>query len=108
MLRILNQAALVEKLRPELKRRLSAVRIDRLPGTILLRTDLGETAISSTSPDSVALELAQDKLMQIIAGYRSVHDCCTEPGVKMAQGSEPLWNVLFPKGHPYMWVADHF
>jgi predicted acetyltransferase len=108
MLRILNQAALVDKLRPELERRLSAVRIDRLPGTILLRTDLSETAISYTSPDSVALELAQDKLMQLIAGYRSVHDSCSEPGVKMMPGSEPLWNVLFPKGHPYMWVADHF
>ncbi|HEY3341782.1 MAG TPA: GNAT family N-acetyltransferase [Anaerolineae bacterium] len=108
MLRIMNQATLFDKLRPELERRLSAVRMDHLPGTIFVRTELGETTICASAPERAALELPQDKLMQLIAGYRSAHDCCTEQGIKMTPGSEPLWNALFPKGHPYMWVADHF
>ena len=108
MLRIMNQATLFEKLRPELERRLAAVQLDALPGTILLRTELGETALRTVSPDCAALDLPQDKLIQLVTGYRGVHDVCSEPGVKMTPGSEPLWNVLFPKGHPYVWMADHF
>jgi hypothetical protein len=108
MLRIMNQATLFDKLRPELERRLSAVRMDHLPGTIFVRTELGETTICASAPERAALELPQDKLMQLITGYRSAHDSCTEPGIKVTPGSEPVWNALFPKGHPYMWVADHF
>lgn len=108
MLRIMNQATLFDKLRPELERRLAAVRLDALPGMILLRTELGETVLKATSPDCVWLELPQDKLIQLVTGYRSVHDVCSEPGVKMTSSSELLWNVLFPKGHPYVWMADHF
>ncbi len=108
MLRIMNQVSLFEKLRPELERRLAAVRLDALPGTILLRTELGETVLRAASPDCAVLDLPQDKLIQLVTGYRSVHDVCSEPGVKMTPGSEPLWNALFPKGHPYVWMADHF
>jgi predicted acetyltransferase len=108
MLRIMNQATLFEKLRLELERRLAAARLDALPGTILLRTELGEATVRATSPDCAMLDLPQDKLIQLISGYRSAHDVLSEPDVKMTPGSEPLWSVLFPKGQPYVWLADHF
>ena len=108
MLRIMNQASLLDKLRPELERRLAGVHMGALPGTILLRTELGEATVRATSPDCAVLDLPQDKLIQLVSGYRSVHDLLSEPDVKMTPGSEALWSVIFPKGHPYVWLADHF
>jgi hypothetical protein len=108
MLRVVNQSALLEKLHPEFERRLSAGRLDRIPVAVVIRTELGETALSFGSLDCISLELPQDKLAQLLAGYRSVHNVLSEPGVRATAGSEPVLSALFPPGHPYVWLADQF
>ena len=108
MLRIMNQETLFARLRPELERRLSAARLDSAPGMVILRTDLGETALDFGGTDCLVLELPQDKLIQLITGYRSAHDLRNQSGVSITPGGESLLNVLFPKGYSYVWLADHF
>jgi predicted acetyltransferase len=108
MLRIVNQATLFEKLRLELNCRLAAVWPESVPQALHVRTELGEAVLNPGPSGAIWLELPQEKLIQLITGYRSMRDMGTEPSVHMLPGSEPFWTVLFPKGHPYVWLSDHF
>jgi predicted acetyltransferase len=116
MMRILNQAALFEKLTPELQRCV-ALAPGNPQGVLAIHTNLGATTISihdgmvkltpSVHADSV-VEMPQEKLAQLVAGYRSVSDVLSD-GEVCSQGEvAPLLSALFPQGQPYMWAADHF
>jgi len=63
----------------------------------------------------VRLSLSQDKLMQLAMGYRSARDLLSAEDVRVSgavsSGKEtllPVLEVLFPKGLPFVWTADHF
>lgn len=116
MMRILNQAALLEKLVPELQRRVTLVP-GSLQGALAIQTNLGATTISihdgmvklapGVQANSV-VEMPQEKLAQLVVGYRSVSDVLSD-GEVCSQGEvAPLLSALFPQGQPYMWAADHF
>ncbi len=114
MLRILNQQALFGKLAPELARRLSGITgVD----TIAFETDLGKTTLSpddaglKITPDTTAeawLALSQDKLIQLIMGYRSINDVLNSPDVTLTGNALPVLAALFPKNVAFVWSADHF
>ncbi|MBN2004483.1 MAG: GNAT family N-acetyltransferase [Anaerolineae bacterium] len=116
MMRILNQKPLFGKLIPELEQRLAASSLAGYSGAFDFRTDLGVTSLTfengaltvGETATSKFLALSQDKLMQLIVGYRSVRDVCNDAGVQMAGAIEPLLQVLFPKTFAYPWLADHF
>ena len=116
MTRVLNQRPLFEKFAPELERRLALSTLSSFEGTLALRTDLGTTSLAfsggklAVGSDDAAMcfELSQDKLMQLILGYRSVRDVANEPDVKVLGDAVALLDVLFPRGFPYVWHADHF
>jgi hypothetical protein len=86
-------------------------------GTLTFQTDLGTVAlvinrgkISATDKahEGLRLELSQDKLTQLAIGYRSARDVLNDPQVTAHGDVLPLLDILFPKGTPYIWVADHF
>lgn len=116
MMRILNQKPLFKKLAPELERRLAASPLAGYSGVLDFRTDLGVTSLTfangaltvGETPSDKFLALSQDKLMQLIVGYRSVRDVCDDAGVQRVGEIEPLLHVLFPKTYAYPWLADHF
>ncbi len=121
MMRILNQATLFEKIASVLTDRLAARPAAWLPDALSLDTDLGVTTLEfgggkvSVGEEwgSVArVSLSQDKLMQLLMGYRSARDLLNAPGVVLAGAvrSEvlPLLDVLFPKGVPFVWTPDYF
>lgn len=116
MLRILNQQPLFEKIAPELERRLAISPMAGYTGTLVLCTDLGTTALAfedgklavGTLDAATRLELSQDRLVQLVMGYRSVRDVLNDPDVQMESDAIPLLNALFPRSHPYVWVADQF
>lgn len=117
MLRLLNQQPFFEKIAPELERRLALSRSAGYTGTLTFQTDLGTLALvinrgsitlAGKSNEGLRLELSQDKLTQLVIGYRSARDVLNDPQVKAHGDVLPLLNVLFPKGTPYVWVADHF
>ncbi|MCJ7548342.1 MAG: GNAT family N-acetyltransferase [Anaerolineae bacterium] len=114
MLRIMNQRPFFEKLAPELARRLSGFE-GAVP--IALQTDLGAITLTPESgnvalQDGVAAEaqlaLSQDKLMQLILGYRSVRDMLNTPDVTITGDAVPMLQALFPRDTAFMWKPDHF
>jgi len=117
MLRLLNQQPFFEKIVPELERRLALSRSAGYTGTLTFETDLGtlalvinrgSIALAGKAGDGPRLALSQDRLTQLVIGYRSARDLLNDPQVKAHGDVLPLLNVLFPKGTPYVWVADHF
>jgi predicted acetyltransferase len=116
MMRVLNQQPLFEKLLPELALRTGGADLDN-GVTLALRTDLGTTTLivnedgvtmgEDEVPD-VTLALTQDKLMQLIVGYRSLRDVLNSAGVTLNGEEMDMLNALFPKDVPYIWHADHF
>ena len=117
MLRLLNQQPFFEKIAPELERRLALSRFAESTGALTFQTDLGtlalvmnqgKIAVTDNAHEGLRLELSQDKLTQLAIGYRSARDVLNDPQVKAHGDVLPLLDTLFPKGTPYIWVADHF
>jgi predicted acetyltransferase len=129
MMRILDQAALFDKLQPELQRRYSRVAPLSEPRAAILATDLASTRIDiaggqvscrTVPPSPVVpppsraaalptIRLTQDRLMQLVMGYRSARDLLSERAYVYASGDAlPLLEALFPKSPAYLWLADQF
>jgi predicted acetyltransferase len=117
MLRLLNQQPFFEKITPELERRLALSRSAGYTGALTFQTDLGTLALiinrgsiamAGKADKGLRLDLSQDKLTQLVIGYRSARDVLNDPQVTAHGDVLPLLNILFPKGQPYIWVADHF
>jgi len=68
----------------------------------------GSITLAGKAHEGLRLELSQDKLTQLVIGYRSARDVLNDPQVTAHGDVLPLLNILFPKGTPYIWVADHF
>jgi len=116
MMRIINQDSLFGKLQGELKKKVHQADIDN-PISLQIKTDIGDTTIpllgnqSMHSPEQerkYSLELSQDKLAQLVVGYRNMRDSLNDSDVKVSGDIEPLANLLFSGTFPYMWLADHF
>jgi predicted acetyltransferase len=129
MLRILNQAGLFDKLQPELQHRYSLVAPLTEPRSVILATDLAATRIDiedgrvicrTVAPSPVVppanraaavptVRLSQDRLMQLVMGYRSARDLLSERSYVYTAGDpQPLLEALFPKSVAYLWLADQF
>jgi hypothetical protein len=116
MMRVLNQQPLFEKIASELEQRLAITPLAGYTGVFDLRTDLGTTTLAfdagkltvNVAQASTFIKLPQDKLMQLVVGYRSVRDLINAPDVQVEGEILPLLNALFPKTYAYPWVADHF
>jgi len=117
MMRIINQAALFEKIAPELSDRVADSRLAGRSAGLGLRTDLGEMRLEiangrvipragETAEDRI--ELPQSRLAQLVMGYRSPRDLLTESGVSFFGEALALAEVLFPVQNAYVWAADHF
>jgi len=120
-MRILNQQPLFEKLLPVLSGRLARRSDIHPPESLSLMTGLGVTTLGFEGAkvilrDRVAapvtLSLPQDRLVQLVMGYRSARDILnSNDGVLAgiaASDLVPLLDVLFPKGTPFMWTSDYF
>jgi len=117
MMRIINQQPLFHTITPELERRIAFSPLRGYTGTLTLETDLGVThlvinrghvRIGDGESSTVVLALPQQKLMQLLVGYRSVRDVINDNEVQTSGDVIPLLQALFPKGIPYMYTADHF
>jgi predicted acetyltransferase len=114
--RIINQGSLLNRIGPELQRRARRCGA-ALPEAVEIRTDLGKARlpiygdtreVPSARQAQTWVELSQDRLMQLITGARSARDVLNDPQVHASDGAESTLKVLFPKNHPYTWLADRF
>jgi len=108
---------LLEKLAPELSRRLQAARC-RWEGAIELGTEFGAVTLvlkagalevsRSPSPRPARVYIPQSSLAQLVMGYRSAAEIASAPQTHMPRAILSVVDALFPKGEPYMWWADRF
>ena len=114
MARIMNQGRLFENLIPELRRR-TVGQAPLIP--FALTTELGSITLIPKDGDLHVEEgivvgtqvlLPQDKLMQLILGYRSVRDVGNAPDVTIPDPARPTLTALFPRGTAFMWRPDYF
>lgn len=118
MAAIINQRSLFERMLPELTARLQSSALAAWSGKFAVITDLETTIFSvrggcvKLSPRSKKLtgrlELPQERLVQLVMGYRTVSSVASDPGVRLRGNVEPILSVLFAKGFPYIWPADRF
>lgn len=124
MLRIFNQKPLFKKLRTMLADRWTRTHQAEDSITLTIQTDLDATTLAFSAagckivadPASAAsrgssparLDLSQDKLVQLVMGYRSVSDVVNSADVTLAGAALPLLKALFPKQVAFMWKPDYF
>ena len=115
---IINQETLFEKLLSELTARLESGGFSDWSGKFAIITDLASTVFSvkrgqvTLSPRSRKLDgrlrLPQERLMQLVMGYRSLPAVLRDKGVRLTGNISSALETLFPKGFPYTWPPDHF
>ena len=117
MMRIINQQALFKSIVPALEQRIANSSLRGYSGLLTIKTDLGMTHlniidgkihISDNDSDRLLFNCQQDKLMQLLVGYRTVRDVINDDKVYIKGDGMALLNVLFPNGIPFMYMADHF
>jgi predicted acetyltransferase len=112
MMRILNQQGLFEKLGPALEGRLQDSALAGRRVRLRLETDLGVTRLllnpDGKSESRVALKAPQDRLMQLVVGYRPLADLLTEDGVEAGGPAIEVTEALFGGQSPYVLASDRF
>lgn len=116
MMRILNLRSLFDRIRPELERRMGASTLRAGAGALALKTDIGTVTLAfdngklrlGDSSADLALQISQDRLVQLLVGHRSGRDVLNDPAVQATGDVLPWLDALLPAGHPYTWKADQF
>lgn len=112
MMRVLNQQGLFEKLGPALEGRLQDSALAGRRVRLRLETDLGVTRLllnpDGESESRVALKAPQDKLMQLVVGYRPLADLLNEDGVEARGPAVEVMEALFGGQSPYVLATDRF
>ena len=115
MAMIVNVESFVRKLAPAFERRLAESRFRDTHVQFSLRCDDAELMVdlNPSGPNERKLELALSRsaLLRLAFGYLSVETVlATESIASRSLGDDGLrvLEVLFPKGHPFMWEPDRF
>jgi len=108
MARIIDQPGLLQTLTPLFAKRLAASPVSDWCGTLVFETQLGTDAVSLGGTQTHVVRLAQEQLIQLILGYRSVADLAFEGQVECAPELMPILDAVMPRGLPYMWHPDRF
>ncbi len=112
MMRILNQGPLFEKLQPGMEMRLQRSGLAGRRVRLRLETDLGTTRLllnaDGEGESRVTLKLRQDRLMQLVVGYRPAADVLGEEGVESRGPAQEVLDALFGGQTPYVLKPDEF
>ena len=112
MMRILNQGPLFEKLQPGMERRLQRSGLAGRRVRLKLETDLGTTRAllnaDGEGESRVTLKMRQDRLMQLVVGYRPASDVLGEDGVESRGPAQEVLEALFGGQTPYVLKPDEF
>ena len=113
MMRIINQSRTLKGIASELENRLQGTtQLSQWSGKILISSDLGQDCLeidrgrvahTNNRGNTFQLEIPQDKLIQLMMGWRSIGDLAAEPDVSVSEEIVPVLEILFPLGHPHVW-----
>jgi hypothetical protein len=120
MVRVLDLGRLFWALKPELDERWRGTRLP-FRGTLLLRTDLGSVRLDltndsiaiNTSPKSAAdetgalqVDLPQTAVARLVLGGFPPRDLLARHGFPCDGLPSQVLSALFPRRHPYLFLAD--
>jgi hypothetical protein len=112
MMRILNQEPLFEKLQPAMESRLAAGALRGQAVELRVETDLGTTELHLGARRAkkrvCRVRLRQDKLVQVMVGYRSAADVLSESDAEAEGEAALVLDALFSGQQPYVWRPDRF
>ena len=118
MMRILHLGNTLERIAPELSRRLSVTHLAQAHTSFVLETDIGTLGlrcakgqVAPCDPSEVSdnvLVIPQHRLMQLIVGYREVRRILSLPEITVQPELMEWIECLFPKQYPFFWDHDHF
>lgn len=113
MMRILNQDRLFARLQPALQARAASSALAGRGVDLRIETDLGTTEValgeSATDRSVCRVALPQDRLIQLMTGYRWADDVlATEDGVEAEGEASAVLSALFGGILPFTWKADRF
>jgi predicted acetyltransferase len=108
MARIIDQGALLREIAPLLALRLQAAAALSWRGVIVVETSLGSDRIALGEGKEQVVQLAQERLTQLVLGYRSAGGLFAEDEISCAPELVPVLEAIFPRGCPYMWHPDRF
>lgn len=118
MARVINQTQCLEKIAPELTRRLAESSLAGWSGTLDIVTDLERTRLNVRRGEvkvgtprgraRVKLELPQQRLTQLLFGFQDIAFLLAHTPAKLTGDREDVIDTLFPRGHPYVWIPDRF
>ncbi|MDP6042034.1 MAG: hypothetical protein QGG64_26025, partial [Candidatus Latescibacteria bacterium] len=110
--RIIHLRPLMERLVPELSKRVAQV-TGRV--SIGIETDIGSVGLAIDRRGVrvirggvLKVKIPQMILTQMVMGYRGVSEVVNDPGVHIPQKAQPVLDALFPKTGAYMWWSDRF
>lgn len=118
MARFIDLPTAITKLTEELNARLLRSALGDWRGRITLETNLGVVAlacrygrvsiISDPPAGGVTCRIPQDRLLQLVLGYRSCAEIASDPDVTIPEAAEAMLQSLFPPQTPYMAGLDWF
>ena len=118
MARFVNLEQAMTKIQDELSARFLRSPMQDWRGRVNLVTDMGAIAlfcrysrvvVRETAPTvGYTCRILQDRLIQLVLGFRSVEDVAEDPDVAIPEIARPLLNVLFPPQAAYIAGLDWF
>jgi predicted acetyltransferase len=118
MARVINVTALLDEIADVLSDRLKASPLANTDTRLHIKTEIGDATLliadrqvrvenNSTLP-SYEISLPQNRLVQLVMGYRSVREVMLDDGVAVSEAAVGLLDTLFPVGVPWMAHPDWF
>ena len=113
MMRILNQSPFLASLEPALAQKLRDAGAASSPARLQVETDLGRNILqlNASAPGQARkcrLKAPQNKLMQLLTGYRTPADLARDDDVEIDETGIKVLTVLQPHQAAYVYHADRF
>lgn len=116
MSRIMNQLSTLQKIVPDIERRIEKNLGARYSGELEIKTDLDSTLITvvdgkvsvSEGECDTKFILPQQNLAQLLHAYRTVDDICIDATGEIRCDNRELAQQLMPEKFPYLWCTDLF
>jgi predicted acetyltransferase len=116
MMRLIRLTPLFHKLTDYLTGRVAMLGRE---GAIALRTDIGAvtlrvrdgavSVVDGSVPEAELIaEMPQDRLLQLLVGYRDARTIALDDDVSMSDDAARALDAMFPLDAPYMWWSDRF
>ncbi len=85
----------------------TSVRFETEIGSVTLQWTNEAVTLSETAKVDTTVQLPQYRLLQLAMGYFGAENAAFLPDIQI-EGDATLFQALFPRRLPYLWISDHF